>query len=101
MTTKILTVRVPATLYSSLCREAGELGVSVSAYARRVIERESDAQQLDDVRRELLARLDALAAPAAQPDPQSPELLLLCRAIAAHLNPQLVTQVRARLSQPQ
>lgn len=101
MTTKILTVRLPATLYSTLCREAGEVGVSISAYARRVIERESDAQQLDELRRELLARLDALAAPTTQATQASPELLLLCRGIAAHLNPQLVTQVRARLAQPQ
>jgi hypothetical protein len=35
MTTKILTVRVPGPLYSSLCQAAGELGVPISAHCWR------------------------------------------------------------------
>lgn len=99
MTTKILTVRVPSLVYAALCRDAGEIGVPVSAHIRRLIERENDAQQLDAVRRELLTRLDGLAAQRLQPNASNDELLLLCRAVAAHLNPQLVAQVRAKLAQ--
>lgn len=103
MTTKILTVRVPAPLYSRLCQEAGELGVPISTHVRRLLERESDAQQLQALRDELLARLDRLAVPVLPPvaAPSSAEMLLLCRAIATHLNPQLVAQVRAKVAMSQ
>jgi hypothetical protein len=104
VTTKILTIRVPAPIYSALCTGAAELGVSVSAHVRRLIEQEHQAEQVERLRSELLARLDRLT-PAAAPSPAlSPaldETLLLSRAIAAHLNPQLVAQVRARLGGPQ
>lgn len=99
MTTKVLTVRVPSPVYAALCRVAGEIGVPVSAHIRRLIERENDAQQLDALRRELLARLDGLAVQRPQANVNHDELLLLCRAVAAHLNPQLVAQVRAKLAQ--
>lgn len=99
MTTKILTVRVPSPLYSALCQDAGEIGVPVSAHIRRLLERENDAQQIDTLRRELLSRIDNLAGQRMAPSPANDEVLLLCRAVAAHLNPQLVTQVRARLAQ--
>lgn len=99
MTTKILTVRVPSPLYSALCQDAGETGVPVSAHIRRLLERENDAQQIDALRRELLARIDNMAGQRIVPSPASDEVLLLCRAVAAHLNPQLVAQVRARLAQ--
>jgi hypothetical protein len=99
MTTKILTVRVPAALYASLCRAAGELGVPISAHVRRQLERENDALQLAALREELLARLDGLTLPVASSG--NTEILLLCRAVAAHLNPQLVAQVRAKLALPQ
>lgn len=110
MTTKILTVRVPSPLYSSLCQAAGELGVPISAHLRRLLERQNDALQLAALRDELLARLDRLAVPglptsasaaAAAAATTGTEVLLLCRAVAAHLNPQLVAQVRARLAQSQ
>lgn len=101
MTTKALTVRVPSSLYATLCRDAGEFGVPVAAHVRRLIERENDAQQIDGLRRELLSRLDHLAGQVARPSAPGDELLLLCRSIAAHLNPQMVAQVRARLAQPQ
>ena len=103
MTTKILTVRVPSPLYANLCQAAGELGVPISAHVRRLVERENDALQLASLREELLARLDRLAVPelpAVAPSGQA-EMLLLCRAVAAHLNPQLVAQVRAKLALPQ
>ena len=102
MTTKILTVRVPSSLYSSLCQAAGELGVPISAHVRRLVERENDALQIAALREELLARLDRLAVPAlpvASP-PSHAEVLLLCRAVAAHLHPQLVAQVHAKLALP-
>ncbi|MCB5207711.1 hypothetical protein [Methylovorus mays] len=99
MTTKILTLRVPRLLYNTLCRDAGESGISVSAHARRLIEREHEAEQIDDLRRELLGRLDGLAWPDRQIATTGEEVLLLCRAIAAHLNPQLVAQARAKLTQ--
>lgn len=101
MTTKILTVRVPSPLYASLCQAAGELGVPISAHVRRQLERENDALQLAALREELLARLDHLAVPSLPAaSPSSAEVLLLCRAVAAHLNPQLVAQVRAKLALP-
>ncbi len=100
MTTKIVTLRVPSPLYAGLCQTAGELGVPVSAHIRRLIEREHDALQLAALRSELLSRLDRLAVPT-QPAPSQQgqaEMLLLCRAVATHLNPQLVAQVRAQLT---
>ncbi len=93
MTTKILTVRVPSPLYTSLCRDAGELGVPVSSHVRRLLEREHEAAQIDSLRRELLDRFEVPNTTS-----QSEEVLLLCRAVAAHLNPQLVAQVRAKLA---
>lgn len=99
MTTKVLTIRVPSPVYAQLCAEAGERGVPIAAHIRQLIERESDAAQLDNLRRELLARIDGVAAQRAQPSASHDELLLLSRAIAAHLSPQLVSQVRAKLAQ--
>ena len=99
MTTKILTIRVPSPVYATLCRDAGELGVPISAHVRRLIERENDSAQLDNIRRELLNRLDDLAVQRPQASTGTDEMLLLCRAVAAHLNPQLVAQVRAKLAQ--
>ena len=102
MTTKILTVRIPAPIYSDLCTSAAELGVPVAAHVRRLIEQEHQAEQISQLRRELLAKLEQCAPPAPQPRSTSlDEILLLCRATAAHLNPQLVSQVRARLANPQ
>lgn len=100
MTTKIVTLRVPSPLYSSLCQAAGELGVPISAHMRRLLEREHDALQLAALRAELLSRLDRLAVPAppAASHQAQAEVLLLCRAVATHLNPQLVAQVRAQLT---
>ena len=104
MTTKILTVRVPSALYTSLCEAAGEAGMPISALVRRQLERENDALQLAALLGELLSRLDMLAlasAPVAATASDG-EVLLLCRAVAAHLNPQMVVQVRAKLMvQPQ
>ena len=99
MTTKILTVRVPSWLYTSLCDAAGEAGVPVSAHVRRQLERENDALQLSALRGELLSRLDmmALASAPVAAAASDAEVLLLCRAVAAHLNPQMVVQVRAKL----
>ena len=101
MTTKNITVRIPAPVYSDLCTSAAELGVPVAAHVRRLIEQEHQAEQISQLRYELLAKLDRFA-PAAQPRSTSlDEILLLCRAPAAHLNPQLVSQVRARLTTAQ
>lgn len=101
MTTKILTVRIPAPVYSELCISAAELGVPISAHVRRLIKQEHQAEQLALLRSELLARLDRLmpAAPTSHaPSSALDEILLLSRATAAHLNPQLVAQVRAKLA---
>lgn len=101
MTTKILTFRVPVPIYSSLCKSAAEMGVSVSAYIRRLLEQEHQADQVNLLRIELLARLESLASafvPSQAPTNVNEEILLLSRAIAAHLSPQLVSQVRARLT---
>jgi hypothetical protein len=99
MTTKILTVRIPSPLYSTLCADAGEIGVPVSSHIRRLLERENDAQQIVQLRSELLARIDNLCRQQPLPPQGIEEILLLSRAIAAHLSPQLVSQVRARLAQ--
>jgi len=101
MTTKILTMRIPAPMYSELCASAAELGVPVSAHVRRLIEQEHQAEQVAQLRKELLAKLDSLCFAAPMAPTQSPaldEILLLSRVTAAHLNPQLVAQVRARLA---
>jgi hypothetical protein len=103
MTTKILTIRVPSQVYSQLCTMAAELGLPVSSHVRRLIEQEHQAEQIALLRGELLIRLDRLV-PISQANPAtSPvldELLLLVRAMAAHLNPQMVAQVRMRLANP-
>lgn len=104
MTTKILTVRIPAPVYSDLCASAAELGVPVASHVRRLIEQEHQAEQISQLRHELLAKLDQLAPATPATPPRSPsldEILLLCRATAVHLNPQLVSQVRARLTTAQ
>jgi len=104
MTTKILAIRVPAPIYSELCSYAAELGVPVSAYVRRLIEQEHQAEQVRQLRTELLARLDQMDSAALQPATPSPaldEILLLVRATAAHLNPHLVAQVRAKIANQQ
>lgn len=103
MTTKILTFRIPLQIYSSLCISAAELGVPVSAHVRRLVEQEHQAEQIRQLRTELFARLDQLtAASAAAQSLATPssldEVLLLTRATAAHLNPHLVAQVRAKLA---
>lgn len=104
MTTKILTFRIPVPIYSSLCVSAAELGVPVSAHVRRLVEQEHQAEQIRQLRSELLAKLDQLTPAAGQtaaPSPALDEILLLSRATAAHLNPQLVAQVRAKLATQQ
>lgn len=101
MTTKILTFRVPVPIYSSLCSCAAEKGVSVSAYIRRLLEEQHQADQVNQLRLELLARFESLISalvPSQAPNSENEEILLLSRAIAAHLSPQLVSQVRARLT---
>jgi hypothetical protein len=104
MTTKILTIRIPAPVYSGLCTTAAELGVPISAHVRRLIETEHQAEQVSQLRTELLTKLDhlALSAPVVPTSSVAlDEMLLLNRAIAAHLNPQLVAQVRAKLANQQ
>lgn len=101
MTTKVLTVRVPSPLYSALCTNAAETGVSVSAYVRRLVENEHQVEQIEQLRAELLTKLDQSAPVAPIASPLLDEILLLARGIAAHLNPQLVAQVRARLATQQ
>lgn len=100
MTTKILTIRVPTPVYSELCMSAAELGVPISSHIRRLIEQEHQAEQVRMLRIELLARFDNLPpapVPSTVLSPAIEEILLLSRATAAHLNPQLVAQVRAKL----
>lgn len=102
MTTKVLTVRIPAPIYSALCQEAGELGVPIASHVRRLIEREHEVQQIDELRREIVAKLTELAptttAGASLTAATLEEILLLARAIAAHASPQLVAQVHAKLT---
>lgn len=103
MTTKILTIRIPAPIYSELCRTAAELGVPVSANVRRLLEQEHQAEQVALLRSELVAKLDHLTQTTSSNEVASPtldEILLLSRATAAHLNPQLVAQVRVKLANP-
>lgn len=101
MTTKVLTFRVPMPVYSDLCTTAAELGVPVAAHVRRLIEREHQAEQITQLRNELLARLEQLTPATTPRIPALDEILLLSRATASHLNPQLVAQVRAKLANQQ
>lgn len=96
MTTKTLTVRIPVPVYSNLCQEAGELGVPLASHVRRLLERESEMHHIEQLHQEILAKVAALGPAAATEAPA--ELLHLARAIAAHLNPQLVAQVQAKLA---
>lgn len=104
MTTKILTVRIPLSLYSSLCSSAAEFGVPVSAHVRRVLENENQGEQAAQLQKEVLSRLDQMNLPPSSYSAQSlmlDELLLLNRAIAAHLHPQLVSRVQSKLAAQQ
>lgn len=101
MSTKILTFRIPVSVYSSLCISAAELGVSVSAHVRRLVEQEHQAEQIREIRRELINRLDQLILAHGKTTgafQNFEEILMLSRATASHLNPQLVTFVRAQLA---
>jgi hypothetical protein len=101
MTTKILTFRVPAPIYSDLCASAAELGIPLSAHIRNLIEQEQQANQVSMLRVELMAKLESLSVSIRPQSQVSPvlleELLLLTRGTAAHLSPQLVAQVKAKL----
>lgn len=104
MTSKILTFRISASVYSNLCTSAAELGIPVSAHVRQLIEQQHQAEKLANLGKELLARLDRIALAQPSPSGTSPkveEILYLSRATAAHLNPQLVAQVRAKLASDQ
>lgn len=94
-----MTVRIPAGTYSELCKCAAELGVSLSAHVKRLIEQEHRSEQVTLLRTELLSRLSKMGGVAPASTSETQEILLLCRAIAAHVNPQLVAQVRAKLNQ--
>ena len=101
MTQKILTVRVSVPIYSELCANAAEQGIPIAVHVRRLLEREHNVEHAHQLHRELLAKLDNLSvAPPTAPLQCSvmDEILLLCRATALHLNPQLVAQVRAKLA---
>ena len=100
MTTKILTMRIAAPLYSALCISAARDGVPISSYARQLVEQEHQAEQITCLRTELLNKLENIAKTSTVPSATSDEMLLLIRAIAAHLSPQMVAQVRAKLTQP-
>lgn len=101
MTTKIMTIRLPLDLYSGLCGAAGEAGISVSAHARALIEREHHADAITRLREELLQRLDQIpqsfSTSSLRAQRVQAEILLFARAIAADRNPQIVQQVQARL----
>ncbi|MYM26571.1 hypothetical protein GTP46_28500 [Duganella sp. FT135W] len=102
MTTKVLTFRISMPVYADLCATAAELGVPVAAHVRRLIEREHQAEQITQLRSELLAKLEQLTPATTQPRfPALDEILLLSRATASHLNAQIVAQVRAKLANQQ
>lgn len=101
MITKILTVRLPSGHYNDLYATAAEFGVSVSAHIRRVVECESEALQVNQLRIELFDKLIALSSASTTAPIEVTETPLLCRAIAAHCNPPMVSQVRASLAQAQ
>ena len=98
MTTKILTVRIPAPLYSAICTSAAEQGVPIAVHVRRLIEQQQQATQIEQLRYELLNKFDRLAPTTLIASQEMMETLLLARAIAAHLNPQLVSHVRAKIA---
>ena len=99
MTTKILTLRVSTPIYSTLCKNAGEKGMPIAAYVRQLVERKNSTDQFDQMQKEILDRLDTVITHIRTKPAAGPELLLLCRGIAAHISPQLVAQVRAKLAQ--
>lgn len=101
MTTKIMTVRLPLRLYSELCSAAGEAGIPISTHIRQLVEREHRSDAMENMRNELLQKLDGLSVGHGKTssDGMLMEILLLARAIAADRNPQLIRQVNASLAQ--
>tara|TARA_R110001592_G_scaffold141033_1_gene362282 strand:- start:7209 stop:7517 length:309 start_codon:yes stop_codon:yes gene_type:complete len=100
MTSKVLTFRVPSAVYRALTKEAAEQGVSASAHMRRLLERQLDEAQLEQLRSELITKLDLISQVNTSDQAAWSEILQLSRAIASHLNPHIVSHVRAKLAQP-
>jgi predicted DNA-binding protein len=105
MTTKTLTIRLPSSLYSNVCDIAGEIGIPISTFVRSCIEKEHDANVMENFRSELLLKLEEICGTIQSPSNEdkqiSTEILFLLRALVADRNPQLIQQVQARLGQLQ
>lgn len=101
MTTKILTVRISLEQYSALCAASATAGLPIATHVRNLIEHEHQNIQFSIFKSELLSKLELLSAESQKSSCiiDLLEIKLLCRSIASHLNPQLVTQVRAKLPQ--
>ena len=100
---KVLTIRIPVSVYSSLCNQAGESGVTVSAHARRLIEKEHDAESILDLRDELISKIEGLMPSTKQANDKLEvfEMLLLLRELAADRNPQILQRVRMKVNEKQ
>lgn len=98
MTSKTLTFRVPSGLYLRLSTEAAEQGMHLSSYLRLALQREHDETTLAGMRAELLERLEQCFSNMSVGSGNQVEILYLTRAIANHLSPQIIVQVKSRLA---
>ena len=95
MASKIITLRLPRTTYELLAKAAAVAGLPLSVYVRGRIDSAELSANIELLRS---AVLNAVSESAPRPGGQTgPELLLLARAIAAHLNPRIPQEVAARL----
>ena len=97
MASKIVTLRLPKTTYDILSSAAAVAGLPLSVFVRSKIDRAEVAASLDN----LTAEVQKVAADHRTPPQvtrsQEREILLLLRATAAHLNPQIPSTVAAKL----
>jgi len=100
MTMKVLTVRIPNSLYSNLCTEAGEAGTSISIYVRSLIEKEHDSELIHKLREELMTKIESIKNnSSSKSNSDELEMLWILRELAVDRNPQIMQKVRSKIQQ--
>lgn len=98
MTSKTLTFRVPASLQQRLAEQAAQEGLHLSSYLRRALQRDHDEANIEQLRTELLAKLEQYFNTPSAKECDQTEVLYLVHAIANYLSPQLITQAKSRMA---
>ena len=97
MASKIVTLRLPKSTYNILSSAAAVAGLPLSVFVRSKIDRAEVAASLDNLTAEIQKVAANHRAPSQVTRSREREILLLLRAAAAHLNPQIPSAVAAKL----